>query len=179
MTPELLAVTLRSYVENKEAVSRVGCAVLSHEKWTGAEHIDVAGRKVKVKYCRSMLEMRENLLEWDRSSPLALLTPVEDHLLAADLRARLHKQKVKTVKVWEVLKSHLSLRLVDPRLELDDILGKALVEIVAVKNVAPPISGVLHEDAAWDILLPERFGIPSSGADIKDLLLWSRYRHRI
>jgi hypothetical protein len=176
MTPQLLAATLRPHIED-EKVRRLGFAVQTRNQWTGPDTLDISGHPVRIEYCRSMLEMREKLTEWDRATPLAMVTPVEDRLLAADLRARVFKRRILTVDVWTVLEEQLKLRFIEPKVRADRLLGNVLLEVIASHSVPPPISGVLHEESVWDLIFPARFGLSSARADLVDLLSWTRTRN--
>ncbi|MDZ4800306.1 MAG: BREX-2 system phosphatase PglZ [Bryobacteraceae bacterium] len=176
MTPELLSATLRPDVDKEKALE-LAFALHSPTSWTGPSKLEISRQVVQVRYCRSALEMRESLCNWDHTAPLALVTPVEDHTLAADLSARLFKGRIRHGDVWRVLESDLGVRFVDGKLRTDTFLGNALLDIVSKKSVSPPVSGVLHEETVWDLILPDHFGIPSARTDLAGLLIWTRERN--
>jgi len=170
----LAARTQRPLAELKEKgrLKRVAVGVRSFSAWTGPEEAEIGGEKVRVVWCRSLLEMRENISA-PRVLPLIVVTSVDDNKLADDLRARLFKRRLLNVDIWDVLRERFGAHSVDPRLRRDPILGEALVECLGGDRNAPPVpSGVLHEDAAWEFVLRQMLGLSSSRPEPADLLEW-------
>ncbi len=123
---------------------------------------------LRVTWCRSMLEMREQL-SGPEPGRLVLVSPIEEHELADDIRARLHKRTLLPVDVKEVLKQRYGARTIDLRVGGDAVLCSALLRCEG-RPVIP--GGVLHEEAAWQVVCPEVFGIPTARPDTADLLRW-------
>jgi hypothetical protein len=119
-----------------------------------------------VAWCRSMLEMRERLSTAEPGN-LIIVTPIEK--LADDLRARIHKRSLLSIDAAEVLRQRYGARAVEGRVRADRIVCDALLRCAA-PAVIP--GGVLHEEAAWQVICPEIFDIPSARPDAPDLLRW-------
>ncbi len=172
MNPVLLSATLKPYIDDEKA-SRQAFAVHG-SSWDGDGEHQVGARRVRVRWCRSMLEMREHLSEWDRSLPLAMVTPVTNQNLADDLRARLFRKRILDADIGEILQLQFGARSVDARLRRDPELGRLLLDVVGDRSVPAPMSGVLFEEAVWEILIRARFEPLHSKADLVDLLDWMR-----
>ena len=123
---------------------------------------------LRVACCRSMLEMRE-YLSGPEPGQVVLVSPLEDGDLADDIRARLHKRTLLPVDVKEVLKQRYGARDIERRVSDDAVLCGALFRCGA----APVIpGGILYEEAAWQVICPEIFAIPTARPDAADLLRW-------
>ena len=121
---------------------------------------------MRVVWCRSMLEMRDHLASPDPGK-LIIVTPLEQQELADDIRARLHRHKLIPIDVKQMLKHLYEAREVDFRVSGDPVLSAALLRCTPV-----PISGggILHEEAAWQTVCPEIFGLPNARPDTAALL---------
>ena len=122
---------------------------------------------LRVAWCRSMLEMRDQLSSGDPGT-LVIVTPVEE--LADDLCARLHKRALLRVDTWEVLRQRYSARVIEGRLRADSVVGSALLRCT---TIAPTSAGVLSEEGAWLVVCTEIFGFASARPDPVDLLRWA------
>jgi hypothetical protein len=124
-------------------------------------------RDLRVAWCRSMLEMRDHLAS-PEPGKLVIVTPLDDQQLADDIRARLHRHKLVPVDVREMLKHLYEAREVDARLTADPVLCAALLRCSPV----PVTGGILHEEAAWQTVCSEIFGLPGARPDALALLEW-------
>ncbi|MCX6619570.1 MAG: BREX-2 system phosphatase PglZ [Acidobacteria bacterium] len=160
MTSALLEVTVKQALERRKNPSH---AIGIHSA-TPPDCELVHG--LRVAWCRSMLEMREQLSSGEPGK-LVIVTPLER--LADDLCARLHKRDLLRVDIWEVLRQRYGARGIEGRLRADRVVGEALLRCSS--NAAIP-TGVLYEDAAWLVIATEIFELPSARPDPVDLLRW-------
>jgi hypothetical protein len=123
---------------------------------------------LRIAWCRSMLEMREQL-SGSEPGKVVVVSPLEEGELADDIRARLHRRTLLPVDVKEVLKQRYGARDIDARVRKDDVLCGALFRCAATPVIP---GGVLYEEAAWQVICPEIFGIATARPDAADLLRW-------
>jgi hypothetical protein len=119
---------------------------------------------LRVAWCRSMLEMREQLSAGEPGK-LVIVTPIEE--LADDLRSRLYKRSLLPIDTWKVLLQSYGARDVEGRLKADRILGEALLRYPAV----PVPGGLITEEIAWQVIGREVFDL-GVRPDAVDLLQW-------
>src|ERR1039457_5457101 len=120
--------------------------------------------ELRVAWCRSMLEMREQLSSGEPGK-LVIVSPIEE--LADDLRARLYKRALLPIDTWKVLQQSYGARDVEGRLKADRILGEALLRYPAV----PVPGGLIAEEIAWQVIGREVFDL-GVRPDAVDLLQW-------
>jgi hypothetical protein len=120
--------------------------------------------ELRVAWCRSMLEMREQLSSGEPGK-LVIVSPIEE--LADDLRARLYKRALLPIDTWKVLQQSYGARDVEGRLKADRILGEALLRYPAV----PVPGGLITEEIAWQVIGREVFDL-GVRPDAVDLLQW-------
>jgi hypothetical protein len=123
---------------------------------------------LRIAWCRSMLEMREQL-SGSEPGKVVVVSPLEEGELADDIRARLHRRTLLPVDVKEVLKQRYGARDIDARVRNDAVLCGALFRCVSTPVIP---GGVLYEEAAWQVICPEVFGIATARPDAADLLRW-------
>lgn len=97
-----------------------GYALPDPRNWP--DFIERGGRRFRVAWCTSELEIRERLdaTEADGSEGLILLTPLEPTSLGCDIAARLPRGRLGQSDRWEVLRGAFRVRDVDPRLRAQD-----------------------------------------------------------
>jgi hypothetical protein len=119
---------------------------------------------LRVAWCRSMLEMREQLSSGEPGE-LVIVTPIEE--LSDDLCARLHKRALLRVDIAEAIKQRYGARAVEGRLQVDSVVGEALLRY-------PPIpipGGLVTEEIAWQVINREVFDL-GVRPDAVELLQW-------
>jgi hypothetical protein len=146
----------------KEADSNLAIAIQSQTP-PDREH----ARDRRVAWCRSLLEMRDHLAAPEPGN-LVIVTPLEDRELADDIRARIRRHKLIAINVKEMLKHLYEAREVDSRVTGDSVLCASLLRCTPV----PILGGILHEDAAWQTVCPEVFGLDAARPDAVALLEW-------
>ncbi len=162
MTGALLEATVKEALERRKN-PRLAIGIRSDSPPDRNQILDL-----RVAWCRSMLEMRDQL-SGPEPGRLVLVSPIEEHELADDIRARLHKRTLLPVDVKEILKQRYGARTIDLRVGGDAVLCSALLRCEG-RPVIP--GGVLHEEAAWQVVCPEVFGIPTARPDTAELLRW-------
>jgi len=148
--------------QRKEADSCLAIAIQSQTP-PDREHV----RDRRVAWCRSLLEMRDHLAAPEPGN-LVIVTPLEDQELADDIRARIRRHKLISINVKEMLKHLYEAREVDSRVTGDPVLCASLLRCTPV----PVSGGILHEDAAWQTVCPEVFGLGAARPDAVALLEW-------
>ncbi len=171
MTPQILRQTLRKSFSDKDRDPRLAFAVRTESPWTGDTEIDVDENHVTVVACRSMLEMRQALT--DLEAPLVLLTSLDDSGLSADLRARLYRQRLIEIDVWELVGERFKARSVESRLRRDRPLAQRVLSWLDGRQPPAVPSGMLSESALWIYVLRESVKSKSEGRpDIAEILAW-------
>src|SRR5579863_1267193 len=158
----LEATIKETLTHRKEADSRLAMAIQSQTP-PDREHV----HERRVAWCRSLLEMRDHLAAPDPWN-LVIVTPLEDEDLADDIRARIRRHKLIPINVKEMLKHVYEAREVDSRVTGDPVLCASLLRCTPV----PVSGGVLHEEAAWQTVCPEIFGLGAARPDTVALLEW-------
>jgi hypothetical protein len=127
-----------------------------------------------VRQCDSALAVREALLESGVCDGRAVIvTPLGEGDLESDVRARLARGRLLTLRAWDAVRALLRVRALDPRL-VDEALADAILRLPGVSARAVP-SGFLDLDTAWD-LAGESVGLRSGRPDLLELLRWSQER---
>src|SRR6202167_353623 len=158
----LEATIKEALTHRKEADAPLAIAIQSQTP-PDREHV----RDRRVAWCRSLLEMRDHLAAPDPGN-LVIVTPLEDQELADDIRARIRRHKLIPINVKEMLKHSYEAREVDSRVTGDPVLCAALLRCTPV----PVSGGILHEEAAWQTVCPEVFGLGAARPDAVGLLEW-------
>jgi hypothetical protein len=158
----LEATIKEALTHRKETDSHLAIAIQSQTP-PDREHL----RDKRVTWCRSLLEMRDHLAAPDPGN-LVIVTPLEDQELADDIRARIRRHKLIPINVKEMLKHLYEAREVDSRVTGDPVLCASLLRC----NPVPVSGGILHEDAAWQTVCPEVFGLGEPRPDAVALLDW-------
>jgi hypothetical protein len=141
--------------------------------WTGPDALLVGGETLRVRHCASSLALREELLLAEEGArPVVILTPLTDMDLEADVRARLARGRLLTVKIWDVVRDAFQLRDIDARLVDKTWMADLLLELHGEHPDRVVASGFLDADTAWD-LAAERLGLPSGRPDALELLRWA------
>jgi hypothetical protein len=139
------------------------------------EIIERGGRRFRVAWCTSELEIRERLdaIEADGGEGLVILTPLETTTLGGDIAARLPHGRLAQSDRWDVLRGAFRVRDVDPRLRGQRWLADLLIERAPVGGYAPAAGGTLDLDTAWRAFQEQVLGLPPGRADAAALLEWS------
>lgn len=164
---------LDSLIERDPNARVLGIQSPMHRAWPPA--IDRRGRRFRVMWCESELELREALsrLELDPDDRLLLVTPLGDDGLAADVAARLPKARLFAASRWDALRTAFRARDLDPRLRGQEWLCDILVDRAPADGYPPVPGGVLDLDTAWRACLEHTLGLSEARADAAALLTWT------
>lgn len=144
------------------------------QPWTGGETIEVAGRTLPLRYCRSTLEVRE-ALDAGRGSEQVLLVGLPENKLGQDVLARLSRHRLLHVDRWQLVQDAYGVRQIDPRLFALQWLPSALLEArSAVPQLASPV--LTFEDAMATVLASQ-FGLPMEQPELEDFARACEHGH--
>ncbi len=140
----------------------------------GAWPLDVErnGRRFRLRWCSSPLEVREALSE-ERHDGLIVLTDLQETDLGSDVLARLARGRLFSIESWRMLRETFQARQIDPRLRGCDWMADLLLENRPAEGYPPVPGGVLDADTAWRALLSSVIGLAESRPDLDALLEWS------
>jgi hypothetical protein len=115
------------------------------------------GEQVPVHWCRSVLELRERLVEADER-PVVLVTDRDEGELGEDVLCRLARGRLLRVGLWEPIKAHFRASMVPPRVVRMEWLPDALLRHQPGGGYPPAPNGVLTEEHALSCLCEELIG---------------------
>jgi hypothetical protein len=143
-------------------------------KRTWPDTIERRGKRFRVAWCPSELEMRERLNEAEADAEgMILLTPLDAGALAGDIVARFPRARLEQTDRWSALRSLFKAHAVDPRLAAQRWLADLLLAHVPGDGYRPASGGVLDLDTAWRAALEEVLGLPEGRGDAAALLTWA------
>ena len=147
----------------------------SRQPWP--EVMTRAGRAFTLRWCDSMLAMREALVERDLASGqdagLVLITPLATHQLAEDVVARLTRTRVFEPEGWEIVRQLFKAKEVDARLARFAWMPQLLVDAAAQGSYAPVGNGFIDLETAWKEVLYRCLQLATARPDAVALLQWS------
>lgn len=158
----------------EEGAPRAALAYAWPHPWSGGESIDVAGRTLPLRYCRSNLEVREALAT-DGETPAVLLVALPENALGQDILARLARHRLLHVDRWQLVQDTYGVRQVDPRLFPLQWLPDMLLDAVAMRP--PATSPVLTLEDAMGTSLASLFGLPVEQPGLDDLARTCEDKH--
>lgn len=165
-----ISALLSALRERGHAARVVGISTL--ERCDDVTSVSAGGESYAVRQCDSALAVREALLEAGaRGAPVVIVTPLGERDLESDVRARLARGRLLTLRAWDAVRALLRVRALDPRL-VDEALAEEILRLPGVAARAVP-SGFLDLDTAWD-LAGESVGLRSGRPDLLELLRWSQ-----
>lgn len=139
--------------------------------------IERGGRRFRLSWCPSELEVRERLdtVDTETDEGIVVLTPLDSGSLGCDVMARLPSGRLRQSDRWAVLRGAFRVRDVDPRLRAQRWLADLLIERAPVGGYPPAAGGMLDLDTAWRALQEQVLGLPAGRTDVIALLeQWSR-----
>ncbi len=137
--------------------------------------IERGGRRFRLAWCPSELEVRERLDEAETEGPdgVVLLTPLDPTSLGGDIMARMPGGRLRQSDRWAVLRNAFQVRDVDPRLRAQRWLADLLIECSPVGGYSPAAGGMLDLDTAWRAVQEQVLGLEAGRSDVATLLEWS------
>ena len=138
------------------------------------EALERHGRRFRIVWCPSELEVRERLDEAEREDgAVVVVTPLDTAKLADDVIARFPRARVEQTDRWSALRGAFRARDVDPRLRVNRWLADLLLDRAPIGGYPPAAGGVLDLESAWQAVLNGVLGLPDGRADPAALLDWS------
>ncbi|MDQ3647620.1 MAG: BREX-2 system phosphatase PglZ [Actinomycetota bacterium] len=154
MTPAKIAESaLREIVaEARRKDPAASVVAVQAQGWNGKPTIALAGgEQLPVRWCRSVLELRQQLAEAGQH-PVVLVTDREERELGEDVLAYLARGRLLRIGLWEPVKAHFKARGVNPRAIRLEWLPDALMRHMPARGYPPAASGVLTEEHALGCL---------------------------
>lgn len=176
MTPSAAQIRaqLEAVLQQAPAATAVAIRALRRGQWP--PQVEAGQRRFSVQWCDSPLAARLALRQQraDGSDGVALLTPLPDAQLGADVLARLAGRRVFSIRPWEVVRQAFRAREdIDARLAKNDWMPELLVENMPPEGYPPAPSGVLDTDTAWRWTLRAACGLDAARPDPETLLRWT------
>ena len=157
--------------------SALAVAIRSSTKLAWPESINQRGRRFALRWCDSMLSMREALCEVEQADPaevgLVLLTPLGTNEIAEDIAARLARCRVFQPEGWEIVRQLFGAKEIDARLGRFSWMPQVLVDGSAQGNYTPVANGFLDLETAWKELLQRYLQLDVARPDATALLRWT------
>lgn len=152
-------------------------AIRSAIKQAWPESIMQRGRRFSLRWCDSMLAMREALCDVEpvdaANAGLVLLTPFGSNEIAEDIAARLARARVFQPEGWEIVRQLFGAKEVDARLGRFSWMPQMLVDGAAQGAYTPVANGFLDLETAWKELLQRFLQLEVSRPDGGTLLRWT------
>ena len=141
------------------------------------EAVERRGRRFRVAWCPSELEVREQLdeVEENGGDGLVVLTPLDAAMLGDDVVARFPRARLAQTDRWSALRGAFRARDVDPRLRARRPACRLASWSAPRSRVTPPAAGgvVDPRESAWRDALDTVMGLPDGRADATALLDWT------
>ena len=157
--------------------SALAIAIKSATKQVWPDAIPCRGRRFALRWCDSMLAMREALNDVEQADSalagLVLLTPLHTNEIAEDIAARLARGRVFQPEGWEIVRQLFGAKEVDARLGRFSWMPQVLVDGAAQGAYAPVANGFLDLETAWKELLQRFLQLDTPRPDATALLRWT------
>jgi len=152
-------------------------AIRSTAKQDWPDTITQRGRQFSLRWCDSMLAMREALCNVEQvntvNAGLVVLTPLGSNEIAEDIAARLARGRIFQPEGWEIVRQLFGAKEVDARLGQYSWMPQMLVDGVVQGAYSPVASGFLDLETAWKELLQRFLHFEVTRPDATDLLRWT------
>lgn len=158
-------------------------AVRSATRQAWPERISARGRPFEVRWCDSLLGLREALLGLEPQAGsgggrdeagVVLLTPFATHELPDDVAARLFKSRVWQPEGWQIVREMFEAKEVDARLARYGWMPQLLIDAAAFGPYDPVATGFLDLGTAWRVILQRCLGLENERPDTQALLAWTQ-----
>jgi hypothetical protein len=149
-------------------------AVKAPPRWDHPPQMDVDGATVTVIPAVSSLALRSALAGFLASDDGlgVILTELPEQELGAEVLARLWGHRVHRTTGFDALQSLFRVQELDSRLANERWLVDLLVEVAPLQGYAPPKSGILDLDTAWQTWLRHGLRLDAERPELADLLRW-------
>ncbi len=163
---------LGSVLQRSPEVRLIGIRARARAAWP--ESIGVSDRVFRLAWCDSPLAVRQTIAaDGEAGAGLAVLTPLSDEELGADVVARFHRGRVLSIDNWEMVRDAFRARRIDFRLRGKNWLADLLLERTPPGGYPPVPGGVLDADTAWGHVLDRAIGLDDARPDAERLLAWT------
>jgi len=136
--------------------------------------LEMGEDRYRVREARSALEFREALLQANKAGePLIVLTDLAENQLAEDIRARLHRGRLREIDPWMVLSEAFRATRMDDRLRGKEKLALALLEHEPEGGFPAAPAGFLDAGMVWQAAMQHVLRIPSGEPAARHLLVAS------
>jgi len=170
-----IAAQLDAVLASKQIALVVAMRADIRQEWPAT--ITQLGRQFSLRWCESMLAMREALCDAEQLDPatagMIVLTPLGTNAIAEDILARLARARVFESKGWVIVQQMFGAKEVDARLGRLAWMPQALVDAAAQGDYAPVPSGFLDLETAWKELLLRFLQMDVARPDAAALLEWT------
>jgi len=157
--------------------SALAIAIKSATKQVWPDDIRYRGRRFSLRWCDSMLSMREALTEAEQVDTtlagLVLLTPLSTNEITEDIAARLARGRVFQPEGWEIVRQLFGAKEIDARLGRYSWMPQALVDGAAQGTYIPVANGFLDLETAWKELLQRLLQLDTPRPDATALMQWT------
>jgi len=164
----------------RDTVARV-IAVRSPMWQDWPEVVMRGGRPFQLRWCDSLLGLREALVDWNEAPDpagveqgLVLLTPFATPELPDDIAARISKGRVYQPEGWEIVAELFAAREIDARLGRYGWMPQLLLDAATAGPYPPVATGFLDLETAWRVLLERALHLEGARPDAQTLLAWSQ-----
>ncbi|KAF0162608.1 MAG: alkaline phosphatase domain-containing protein [Rhodocyclaceae bacterium] len=152
-------------------------AIRSATKQDWPDAVTQCGRRFSLRWCDSMLAMREALCDVEQvdttHAGLVLLTPLGSNEIAEDIAARLARGRVFQPEGWQIVRQLFGAKEVDARLGRYSWMPQVLVDGATQGAYAPVANGFLDLETAWKELLQRFLQLDVARPDATALLQWT------
>jgi len=172
--PQITA-QLEAVLAREPAALAVAIRSATKQDWPDA--VTQRGRRFSLRWCDSMLAMREALCDVEQADAanagLVVLTPLGSNEIAEDIAARLARGRVFQPEGWEVVRQLFGAKEVDARLGRFSWMPQVLVDGAAQGAYTPVANGFLDLETAWKELLQRFLQLDVPRPDAATLLRWT------
>jgi hypothetical protein len=139
------------------------------------ELLERRGRRFRVAWCDSELQIRERLdaIEEGETDGIVGLTPLDAAGLSCDVVARFPRARLEETDRWAALRTAFRARDIDPRLRAHRWLADLLLDSAPPVGYPPAAGGVLDLETACRTAQDGLLGLPEGRADTAALLWWT------
>lgn len=157
--------------------SALAIAIRSATRQEWPDSVMQRGRLFSLRWCDSMLAMREALCDVEQAdvarAGLVVLTPFGSNEIAEDIAARLARGRVFQPGGWEIVRQLFGAKEVDARLGRFSWMPQVLVDGTAQGAYTPVANGFLDLETAWKELLQRFLQLEVARPDAATLLRWT------
>lgn len=173
--PQITA-QLDAVLAREPGAQAVAIRAASRQVWP--DSVNQRGRRFALRWCDSMLAMREALCEVEQAGAadagLVVLTPLGTHEITEDIAARLARGRVFQPEGWEMVRQLFGAKEVDARLGRFSWMPQALVDGAAQGAYAPVANGFLDLETVWKEVLQRFLQLDAPRPDAAALLQWTQ-----